>query len=68
MPKMKTNRTAVKKFRVGGKGTVKRACAFTSHKTSTRGPKRRRTLRARVVVDSANMDAVKGMLPHLGIK
>jgi large subunit ribosomal protein L35 len=68
MPKMKTNRTAVKKFRVGGTGTVKRGCAFTSHNTSKRGPKRRRTLRARLVVDSANMDGVKGMLPHLGIK
>ncbi len=68
MPKMKTNRTAYRKFRVGGTGTVKRACAFTSHNTSKRGPKRHRRLRGRPVVDATNLDGVKGMLPSMGVK
>jgi large subunit ribosomal protein L35 len=68
MPKMKTNRTAYRKFRVGGTGTVKKGCAFTSHNTSKRGAKRRRTLRGRKVVDATNVSAVQGMLPSMGIK
>jgi large subunit ribosomal protein L35 len=66
MPKMKTNRTAKKKFRVGAKGTLKRAQAFTSHMTAKRGPKRRRRLRAIVVVDKTNSGAVRRQLPYAG--
>jgi len=62
MPKMKSNKTVRKRFRVGGTGTVKRAQAYTSHNTAKRGPTRRRRLKARVVVDSANLRSVKQSL------
>jgi large subunit ribosomal protein L35 len=66
MPKMKTNRTAYKKFRVGGKKTVKRGQAYTSHNTAKKSPKRIRNLRGLVTVSAANLKAVKGLLPYLG--
>jgi large subunit ribosomal protein L35 len=64
MPKMKTNKTASKKFRVSRKGRVKRAQAFTSHNTAKKSPKRLRRLRAILTVDETNTKAVKRMLPY----
>lgn len=65
MPKMKTNRTAKKKYRVGAKGTVKRSQANTSHNTGKKAQKRMRQLRPGVTVDSANMNAIRGQLPYM---
>jgi large subunit ribosomal protein L35 len=64
MPKMKTNRTAYKKYRVGKNG-VKRAQAGTSHNTGKKRQKRKRLLRGNKSVDKTNMGAVKGQLPYL---
>jgi len=64
MPKMKTNKTAAKRFRVSRKGRVKRAQAFTSHNTAKKSPKRLRRLRAIITLDDANAKAVKKMLPY----
>jgi large subunit ribosomal protein L35 len=64
MPKMKTNRLASKKIRVGGNGRIKRAQAGTSHLTAKMSPKRIRNLRKRVNVDSTNARALRGMLPY----
>jgi large subunit ribosomal protein L35 len=64
MPKMKTNKTASKKFRVSRKGRVKRAQAFTSHNTAKKSAKRIRRLRAILTVDETNTKAVKKMLPY----
>lgn len=68
MPKMKTNRLAYKKLRVGGKGTVKHARAATSHNTGKKSAKRMRQLRGTKVVDATNMGAVRRQLPNLKIK
>jgi len=45
MPKMKTNRSASKRFKVTGKGRVKRRHAFKSHILTKKAPKRKRQLR-----------------------
>ena len=68
MPKMKSNRMAMKKFRVGGKGKVKHAMAGASHNTGKKSAKRIRKLKGRSVVDSANINGIKGQLPYAGIK
>ena len=64
MPKKKTNKTAHKKFRVGGNGRIKRRQANTSHNTAKRAPKRMRQLRGTENLDDANLRSVKGMLPY----
>lgn len=64
MPKMKTNKTASKKFRVTSKGKVKRSQAFMSHNTAKKTPKRARNLRKMTYVDSVDVPAVQRMLPY----
>ena len=68
MPKMKTNKTAAKKFRVMKSGRVKRAQAYTSHNTALKTRKRIRRLRKILGVDATNLKAVIGLLPGKGVK
>jgi large subunit ribosomal protein L35 len=63
--KMKTNRSAAKRFSLTGKGKVKRNKAYASHLLSSKSPKRKRNLRKATLVDSANMSGVRRMLPYL---
>lgn len=63
MPKMKTNRTAYKKFKVSASGRVKRAQACTSHNTAKKSPARLRRLRKTVGVDDTNMYTLEKLLP-----
>ena len=44
MPKMKTNRSAVKRFKVTGTGKITRRKAFRSHKLECKPSKRTRRL------------------------
>ena len=61
---MKTNRTAYKKLRTNAKGKLKRGKAYASHNTAKKSPKRRRTLRAKVWLDTANEQNAYGQLPY----
>lgn len=45
MPKMKSNRAAKKRFKLTGKGKVKRNKAFTSHMQNNKSQKQKRKLR-----------------------
>ena len=45
MPKMKTRRSAAKRFKVTGTGEFKRAKAFRSHILEHKSPARKRNLR-----------------------
>ena len=45
MPKMKTNRSAAKRFKVTGKGGIKHRHAFKSHILTKKTAKRKRHLR-----------------------
>jgi large subunit ribosomal protein L35 len=67
MPKMKTNRLAYKKIRVGGKGAASHARACTSHKTGFKSAKRVRQLRASKIVDNTMLKQLKKQLPYAGI-
>ena len=68
MPKMKTNRLAAKKFRVGGTGRVKHKIAHTSHNTGKKSGKNTRQLRGTRVVDKRDVGALQRQLPYAGIK
>lgn len=61
MPKMKTNRGAAKRFKVG-KNKIKRGSAFRSHILTKMSQKRKRNLRNPQFVDSTNVKEVKALL------
>lgn len=63
--KLKTNRSAAKRFTKTGCGKIKRSKAYASHLLSSKSRKRKRNLRKSTLVDSANMCGVKRMLPYL---
>ncbi len=63
--KLKTNRSAAKRFTKTGSGRVKRNKAYASHLLSSKTTKRKRNLRKSTLVDSANISGIKRMLPYL---
>jgi large subunit ribosomal protein L35 len=64
MPKMKTKRSAAKRFRVRGSGSVKRGRAFLRHILTKKPTKRKRALRGTTQVHETNRDSVRAMLPY----
>jgi large subunit ribosomal protein L35 len=64
MPKMKTKKSAAKRFRVRGSGSVKRGQAFKRHILTKKTTKNKRQLRGTEGVHSTNMASVKAMLPY----
>jgi large subunit ribosomal protein L35 len=67
MPKMKTKKSAAKRFRVRPGGTVKRGQAFKRHILTKKTTKNKRHLRGAVNVHETNMGHVKQMLPYAGL-
>ena len=64
MPKMKTKKSAAKRFRVRAGGSVKRGQAFKRHILTKKTTKNKRQLRGTENVHSTNIDSVKAMLPY----
>jgi large subunit ribosomal protein L35 len=64
MPKMKTKKSAAKRFRVRAGGTVKRGQAFKRHILTKKTTKNKRQLRGAVSVHATNMDSIKAMMPY----
>ncbi|ODT34731.1 50S ribosomal protein L35 [Zeimonas arvi] len=64
MPKMKTKKSAAKRFRVRGSGSVKRAHAFKRHILTKRTTKNKRQLRGTTEVHASDVVSVKAMLPY----
>jgi len=62
MPKMKTNRSAAKRFKVTGTGKVKRGHAFKSHILTKKTAKRKRHLRKPDLAAPGDARRVKKML------
>lgn len=65
MPKMKTNRSAAKRFKVTGTGKLKRNKAYKSHMLSKKTPKTKRNLRKSTITDATNVKNMKKILPYL---
>lgn len=62
MPKQKTSRAAAKRFKVTGKGKIKRFKAYKSHILTKKHPKRKRGLRKGTLVSNADVGRVKRLL------
>ncbi len=62
MPKMKTNASAKKRFKVTGTGKIKRKHAFKSHILTKKSTKRKRALTKDALVHDGDMKNVKAML------
>lgn len=62
MPKLKTNRAAMKRFRKTGTGKVRRNKAFKSHILTKKTTKRKRGLRKATLVHPTDMRRVRRML------
>ena len=63
MPKMKTKKSASKRFQVRGSGSIKRGVAFKRHILTKKTTKTKRQLRGTTAVDKTNLASVKAMMP-----
>ncbi len=63
MPKMKTKKSAAKRFRVRPGGTVKRGQAFKRHILTKKTTKNKRHLRGSTEVHATNRGHVAQMMP-----
>ena len=66
MPKMKSKKSASKRFKVRPGGTIKRSQAFMRHILTKKSTKRKRHLRGTTNVHDTNKRAVRAMLPYSG--
>src|SRR5260363_296405 len=67
MPKMKTKKSASKRFAVRPGGTIKRSHAFKRHILTKKSAKNKRQLRGSVSIHAADVHAVRAMLPFVNI-
>ena len=64
MPKMKTHKSAAKRFKKTGTGKVVRRHSFARHILTSKPRSRKRRLGQSVVADDANQPALLRMLPY----
>jgi large subunit ribosomal protein L35 len=64
MPKIKTNRSAAKRFRKTGTGKFLFAKSHHSHILTKKTRKRKRSLRRTQIADKANVKEIKLLLPN----
>ncbi|MFV0607442.1 MAG: 50S ribosomal protein L35 [Niabella sp.] len=62
MPKVKTNSSAKKRFKVTGTGKIMHQKSFKRHILTKKSTKRKRHMRVMGQVDSSNMNFVKRLL------
>lgn len=60
--KMKTKRSAAKRFKVTGTGKIKRNKAYKGHLTAKKSPARKRRLRKATTVSKADEKRIKELL------
>ncbi|HXM82175.1 MAG TPA: 50S ribosomal protein L35 [Burkholderiales bacterium] len=64
MPKMKSKRSAAKRFKVRPGGSIKRSHAYMRHILTKKSTKRKRHLRGTTNVDQTNKRQIRLMLPY----
>jgi len=62
MPKMKTNSSAKKRFKVTGSGKIKRACAYKRHILTKKSTKQKRNLTGTTIVKKCDEGNIKMLL------
>lgn len=65
MPKLKSHKGAVKRFRKTGRGKVRRRQALMRHLLTGKRRKRKRALRRSVLVKPVDVGHIKELLPYL---
>ena len=65
MPKIKSNRGAMKRFRVTGSGKIKRNKGFKGHLLSSKNKKRKRKLRHSALVSAVEQKNIRKLIPYL---
>ena len=65
MPKIKSSRGAMKRFRVTGKGKIKRNKGFKGHLLSSKSKKRKRGLRQGALVSASEQKNIRKLVPYL---
>ncbi len=65
MPKIKTKKAALKRFKKTGTGQLKRAKAYKSHILTKKTTKRKRNLRKGIMTDETNLKNMKKLLPYI---
>ncbi len=64
MAKMKTKKSAAKRFRVRPGGSVKRGQAFKRHILTKKTTKNKRHLRGAVQVHESDLNSIRAMMPY----
>ncbi|MGE5337630.1 MAG: 50S ribosomal protein L35 [Gemmatimonadota bacterium] len=64
MPKMKTKKSAAKRFIVRNSGSIKRGQAFKRHILTKKTTKSKRHLRGPVELHKSDVESVRRMLPY----
>jgi len=64
VPKLKTNKSAAKRFRITGSGKLKRTKAYRQHILSTKSKKRKRHLRQSTMVSAAESKNIRLLIPY----
>jgi len=62
MPKLKTNSSAKKRFKLTGTGKIKRKHAFKNHILTKKETKQKRNLGYMAIVDKADVPNIKRLL------
>jgi large subunit ribosomal protein L35 len=64
MPKLKTNRSAAKRFSKTGSGKIRRNKAYASHILTSKTTKRKRKLRKRGLISASDAARVARLIPY----
>ncbi len=64
MPKLKTRRSAAKRFKRSGSGKFMRRKAYKNHLLEHKGTDRKRRLSKKYVVSEQDADNVRAMMPY----
>ncbi|MCP4639704.1 MAG: 50S ribosomal protein L35 [bacterium] len=64
MPKIKTNKSASKRFKKSKTGKIKRHSAYARHLMTSKSPKRKRRLRKATGVSEADAKRIARLLPY----
>ena len=64
MPKIKTNRSAAKRFKKTGSGKIKRSKTYKNHFTGKKSPKRIRSLRKGTLVSDGDYKRISKIIPY----
>ena len=64
MPKLKTNKSAAKRFRITKNGKFKRSASHARHLKTSKSAKRRKNLRKGRLISAADVAHVRRLLPY----